>query len=91
MALLAICKNGREVIGDNLVRGYYTKNGSLILEGDYFSNSPLMNKDNFTDWISPYYNPDEGCEDIAIELPRGTIRNLTGRELTWNDEPIKLT
>ena len=25
-----------------------------------------------------------------IELPQGTIKKLIGRELTWNDEPVKL-
>lgn len=25
-----------------------------------------------------------------IELPKGTISKLIGRELSWNDEPVKL-
>lgn len=37
MALVAVNKNGTEVIADNLVRGYYTSKGSLVLEGDYFN------------------------------------------------------
>lgn len=29
--------------------------------------------------------------DAEIELPKGSIYKLTGKELTWDDEPIKLT
>ena len=25
-----------------------------------------------------------------IELPKGSIEKLIGKELTWNDEPVKL-
>lgn len=25
-----------------------------------------------------------------IELPKGTIKVLTGKELTWDDEPIEI-
>lgn len=86
MALVAVDKNGNEVIADNLVRGYYTAKGSLVLDGDYYN----MDKSKFTHWIAPYYNPDEGCEDISVQLPKGSIKRLIGRELTWNDEPAEL-
>lgn len=86
MALVAINKDGTEVVADNLVRGYYTSNGSLILEGDYFN----MDGVKYTHWISPYYNPDEGVEDIAVELPKGTVEKLIGRVISWYDEPVKL-
>ena len=33
---------------------------------------------------TPYYHSSE------IELPKGTIKALTGKELTWNDEPIEI-
>lgn len=29
-------------------------------------------------------------DDIIIEIPRGTIKRLIGKELTWDDEPFKL-
>ena len=86
MALVAVNKNGTEVIADNLVRGYYTSKGSLVLEGDYFN----MNDSQYTHWIAPYYNPDEGVEDISVELPKGTIERLIGRVLTWDNEPVEL-
>lgn len=25
-----------------------------------------------------------------VRLPKGSIKKLIGRELTWNDEPVKL-
>lgn len=86
MALVAVNKNGTEVIADNLVRGYYTSKGSLVLEGDFFN----MDNSKYTHWIAPYYNPDEGCEDISVQLPKGSIKRLIGRELTWDDEPAEL-
>lgn len=86
MAQVAVCKDGREVIADNLVRGYYTKKGSLILEVDYYN----MNDSNYTHWIAPYYNPDEGCEDVSVTLPKGTIKKLIGRELTFEESPVEI-
>lgn len=32
----------------------------------------------------------EGYYDSDIPLPKGTIKKLTGRELTWEDEPVEL-
>lgn len=26
----------------------------------------------------------------AVKLPKGSIKKLIGRELTWNDEPVEL-
>lgn len=28
--------------------------------------------------------------DISVELPKGSIKALTGRDITWEDEPINL-
>lgn len=28
--------------------------------------------------------------DNPIELPKGSIKKLIGRELSWNDEPVEL-
>lgn len=45
------------------------------------------------------YNPEywsyEVCEDrvnfeVGIELPKGSIRKLIGRDLSWKDEPVEL-
>lgn len=57
---------------------------------------------NGNESISPYIPTrwmDEWCDmedmgneaiDRSIALPRGSIFRLTGRELTWDDEPIEL-
>lgn len=29
-------------------------------------------------------------DDESVELPKGSIKKLIGRELTWSDEPVKL-
>ena len=39
---------------------------------------------------------DEECwdydphNDVCIELPKGTIKKILGRELTWEDKPVEL-
>ena len=30
------------------------------------------------------------ADDYSIILPKGTIKKLIGRELTWEDEPVEL-
>ena len=86
MALLAVNKDGTEVIGNSLIKAYYTNKNSLVLEGDYFN----MDKTRYTHYVDPYYNPDEGVEDVSIVLPAGSIEKLIGRKLTWEDEPIEI-
>ena len=39
---------------------------------------------------SPYKTWGIYCFGNYIELPKGTIKKLIGRELTWNDEPVEL-
>jgi len=44
--------------------------------------------------IMPHYSPikvSSGYMKPFITLPKGTIFRLIGRELTWEDEPVKLT
>lgn len=31
------------------------------------------------------------CSDCSIELPKGCIKKLIGKDITWEDEPVKLT
>lgn len=33
---------------------------------------------------------DLGIDDWGLELPKGSIKKLIGRELTWDDDPVKL-
>lgn len=30
-------------------------------------------------------------EEVGVDLPKGTIKKLIGKDLTWNDEPYELT
>jgi hypothetical protein len=45
--------------------------------------------DNFLVWLYEIY---VGYEEIdtTIYLPKGSIKKLIGRELTWEDEPVEL-
>lgn len=29
-------------------------------------------------------------EDVVVHLPKGSIKKLIGRDLTWEDEPVEL-
>jgi hypothetical protein len=31
------------------------------------------------------------AEDYSIHLPKGTIKKLIGKDITWKDEPVLLT
>lgn len=85
MAVVAVNKDGTEVIGESLVRCKYDKHYWIVPSGYY-----NLNKEQTSFWACIYDNPDEGFEDIAIELPNGSIKKLIGRELTWDDEPVEL-
>lgn len=38
------------------------------------------------DWFPPY----DGTLKHVIYLPKGSIKKLIGRDLTWEDEPVTL-
>lgn len=40
--------------------------------------------------MSLYYYVGADDSSMAIRLPKGSIRKLIGRELTWEDEPVEL-
>ena len=41
----------------------------------------LNNEDNYYSWKDTF---------TEISLPKGSIKRLIGRELTWNNEPVEL-
>ena len=41
----------------------------------------LNNEDNYYGWKDTF---------TEISLPKGSIKRLIGRELTWNNEPLEL-
>lgn len=65
------------------------KDGSEIISRHLPERSDLSNE-----WVDLYEYTNCGGNqndiEIQIELPQGTIKKLIGKELTWNDEPIKL-
>ena len=42
-----------------------------------------------THWTDEYVS-DYGNEYTGISLPKGTIKKIIGRDLTWEDEPVEL-
>jgi len=41
---------------------------------------------------SCFWNPPDYIDaGSVIELPKGTIKHLIGRDLTWEDEPVEFT
>ena len=52
-------------------------------DGSEWMHKGIPVRSKYDVWIDTYW---EGC----IELPKGTIKKLIGRELTWSDEPVEL-
>ena len=44
----------------------------------------------YQDWEDFKWCIENLPESNAVELPKGSIKKLIGRELTWNDEPVEL-
>lgn len=86
MAQVAVNKDGTEVIGEDLTRCGYNSRGVIIM--DYGYREPPSHL--LTDWAYLYNDPDEGLQDIAVELPKGSIKKLIGRDLTWEDDAVEL-
>lgn len=79
MAFVAVNKNGSEVIGVDLFRA---KEEYDLIE--------LSDKTNGYFWCDAFNDSELGILNVSIFLPRGTIKKLIGRELTWEDEPVEL-
>ena len=43
---------------------------------------------NFFEWLGWENTDGETC--TLISIPKGTIKKLIGREMTWEDEPIDI-
>ena len=76
MAWVAVEKGGKEEI---FVNKPYRKRG----------NSNILR------FCNPIYWTDEdvckyGNKDTKIELSKGSIKKLIGRDLDWSDEPVEL-
>lgn len=92
MAIVAVNKDGTEVIANRLERcmgeGWRIFPSSLYripmekcdVWGDYDLWGNCVDDDgNAVGWVN-----------ISVILSKGTIKKLIGRDLTWEDEPVEL-
>lgn len=59
--------------------------GSEYVFTDYPERNELYDREYWLPSCDRYGE----CNDY-VELPKGSIRKLIGRELTWEDEPVEL-
>lgn len=117
MAILAVDKDGTEIISDydiyrnGFKRHYMTcansekcakclnrncKTDELgrKYRTEVYNYPPKMNKDKaITElhfWDNFEFDPDGNKISFIISLPKGIIKKLIDRELTWEDEPVEL-
>lgn len=93
---IAVNKDGTEMCFNyepsrysELIKEWNIKNEEIgyaleeVTEDDYY----------WTDQSSDYYaSPLDGIDyyNTGVKMPKGTIKTLIGRELTWDDTPINL-
>lgn len=69
------------------------ENGKRYKE-DIYANPPEMNKEKSIELLSFWDNFefDSDCNKLnyIVSLPKGSIKKLIGRELTWEDDPVTL-
>ena len=76
MAWVAVNKDGKEgIFGYKPYRKDPVKSIYKLWEPEYWSDEDV---DRY------------GNEDTRIELPKGSIKKLIGRELSWENEPVEL-
>lgn len=82
MAWLAVDKDGTERI--------FKRRPSRVLDGrgtsvgiEYWIDMHSINSESY------YFNFRRG-DDKSFVLPKGSIRKLIGRELTWEDDPVEI-
>lgn len=76
MAWLACDNSGEEFIYEHKPsRRFYLEWNDLI-DGSHHKEK------------ADYWEPDYDCN--TIKLPKGTIKKLIGRELTWDYEPVEI-
>jgi hypothetical protein len=58
-----------------------------------FHNSPIRKENRYWQDDVVYYEIRRYttcADDYSIVLPKGTIKKLIGRDLTWEDEPVEI-
>ncbi len=77
MAFVAVSKSGLERL--------FSK--KPIRKKDFWYPSIIGQTCTLNDWGDEEY---EDLYDDWIALPKGSIKKLIGRELSWEDEPVEL-
>jgi hypothetical protein len=86
---LAVDKDGAEKIFNvKPFRGNTQEDRDHVWGGTYVC-------ENYKKWYPEHDGRDEDTGNAyylgySIELPKGTINKLIGRELSWEDEPVEL-
>ncbi len=79
MSWVAVNQNGQEVILPNIPHRFEFKMSGV---GDIWEDEYALCCDECQDGMC-YYN-------ASVDLPKGSIKKLIGRDLTWEDEPVEL-
>ena len=58
-------------------------------EGTIMQDSSKKAIDLLSFWDNFEFDPDGNKLDFIVSLPKGSIKKLIGRELTWEDEPYE--
>lgn len=53
------------------------------------SSKPKRHTDGYGEYWGVDSNNDESIYNV-VELPKGSIKKLIGRDLTWEDEPVEI-
>lgn len=62
---------------------------AVNLDGTEIASNTIPERDE-TSWLCLSENSAGWDDDYSVILPKGTIKKLTGKELSWNDEPIEM-
>lgn len=83
MAWLAVNKDGTEIISDYTLH----RNGHGKTQSDLSQMARVLAIETLSFWDTFEYGPNNVKFDLAVRIPKGTIKKLIGRDLVWEDEP----
>ena len=86
MPYLAVNEDGQEIICERKLIRFDNKNGNDL-------NKACSVKDinhHCKKWIPLLLDNESFLFVNEINLPSGTIRKITGRNISWEDEPIEI-
>lgn len=84
MAWLTVDKDGTECISEEKLKRWppIEKQDKRIK-----NRKQVLSKDDQYAWVWPYCTEEGGQ---IVYLPKGSIKKLIGKTLTWEDEPYEL-